>query len=89
MVAGKSNKEIGVSLYICEGTVKVHVGSLLKKLKAGGRTEAVNLALTHGIVNVAGPTEEISSQGPSVRPPLEKARAAKASVLVGAPTQSE
>jgi len=52
MVLGKSNKEIGTALYICEGTVKVHVSKLLKKLKASGRTEAINLALMHGIVNV-------------------------------------
>src|SRR5262249_2180388 len=50
MVAGKSNKEIGNALNISEGTVKVHVSSLLKKLKATGRTEAINLALMHGIV---------------------------------------
>jgi len=52
MVTGKSNKEIANILYIGEGTVKVHVSALLKKLKATGRTEAINLALMHGIVNL-------------------------------------
>ena len=52
MVVGKSNKEIGNSLNISEGTVKVHVSSLLKKLKATGRTEAINLALMRGIVTL-------------------------------------
>jgi DNA-binding NarL/FixJ family response regulator len=52
MVTGKVNKEIGVALNITEGTVKAHVSSLLKKLKATGRTEAINLALLHGIVNL-------------------------------------
>lgn len=52
MVAGKSNREIGASLFISEGTVKVHVSNLLKKLKANGRTEAINMALSHGIVNL-------------------------------------
>lgn len=52
MTAGKSNKEIGAALFISEGTVKVHVSNLMKKLKATGRTEAVNLALMHGVVNL-------------------------------------
>lgn len=52
MAVGKSNKEIGVSLFITEGTVKLHVSHLLKKLKATGRTEAINLALIHGIVTL-------------------------------------
>lgn len=53
MATGLSNKEIGVSLFLCEGTVKVHVCNLLKKLHANGRTEAINLALTRGIVDFA------------------------------------
>jgi DNA-binding NarL/FixJ family response regulator len=53
MAAGKSNKEIGTALYISEGTVKVHVSNLMKKLKATGRTEAVNLAVMHGIINLS------------------------------------
>jgi two-component system NarL family response regulator len=52
MVVGKSNKEIGAILYITEGTVKVHGSSLMKKLGATARTEAVNLALMHGIVSL-------------------------------------
>jgi DNA-binding NarL/FixJ family response regulator len=52
MVTGKSNKEIGTALYIEEGTVKVHVSRLLKKLHATSRTEAINLALMHGIVEL-------------------------------------
>jgi two-component system NarL family response regulator len=56
MAVGKSNKEIGVSLFITEGTVKLHVSHLLKKLKATGRTEAINLALIHGIVTLDSAT---------------------------------
>lgn len=52
MAVGKSNKEIGVSLYISEGTVKAHVSKLLGKLKATSRTEAINIAILHGIVTV-------------------------------------
>lgn len=50
MVNGKTNKEIGASLGIGEGTVKIHVNHLLKKLAVRGRTEAINTALKRGIV---------------------------------------
>ena len=52
MVAGKTNKEIGASLKITEGTVKVHIRHVLKKLAAGGRTEAIRIALERGIVHL-------------------------------------
>ena len=52
MVAGKTNKEIGASLKIAEGTVKVHVRHVLKKLGAGGRAEANRIALQRGIVHL-------------------------------------
>ena len=52
MVAGKSIKEIGAALEITEGTVKVHVRHLLRKLGAGGRGEAVRIALERGIVHL-------------------------------------
>jgi len=50
MAGGKSNKEIGVALNISEGTVKVHMTHVLEKLKAGGRTEAIALAVRKGLV---------------------------------------
>jgi len=52
MLAGKSNKEIGASLNITEGTVKVHVRHLLRKLGASGRAEAIRIALDRGIVHL-------------------------------------
>lgn len=52
MVCGKTNKEIGSSLRISEGTVKVHVGHILNKLGASGRTEAIRVALERGIVHL-------------------------------------
>lgn len=42
---GLSNKEISESLHISEGTVKVHVKSLLKKLTIKSRVEAAVLYL--------------------------------------------
>jgi DNA-binding NarL/FixJ family response regulator len=52
MVGGKSNKEIGALLGITESTIKVHVGRILKKLGAAGRTEAIRIALERGIVHL-------------------------------------
>ena len=52
IVAGKSNKEIGASLGVTEGTVKVHAGRIFKKLGAAGRTEAIRMALERGIVHL-------------------------------------
>jgi two-component system NarL family response regulator len=50
LVIGKSNKEIGAALNVCEGTVKIHVNHIFKKLGAAGRTEATTLALKRGVV---------------------------------------
>jgi DNA-binding NarL/FixJ family response regulator len=46
---GKSNKDIAGSLHISEGTVKVHVGAILKILSASNRTQAALLAIDAGI----------------------------------------
>jgi DNA-binding NarL/FixJ family response regulator len=52
VVAGKSNKEIGVHLDISQATVKVHMTHILEKLKVTGRTEAINTALKRGLVRL-------------------------------------
>lgn len=52
IVAGQSNKEIGASLNISEGTVKVHVNNLLSKLGVSDRTQAVTEALRRGLVHL-------------------------------------
>ncbi len=52
MVAGNSNQEIGKSLYIAEGTVKVHVANILGKMRVSDRTQAVTEALRRGIVRL-------------------------------------
>lgn len=52
MSEGRLNKEIGATLNITEGTVKLHVNSILSKLRVTNRTEAVNLALKRGILHV-------------------------------------
>jgi DNA-binding CsgD family transcriptional regulator len=45
---GRSNKEIGQSLFISTKTASVHVSNILAKLGASGRTEAVTLARRRG-----------------------------------------
>ena len=52
MVQGMRNKEIGVKLYIAEDTVKMHVKSILAKLGADDRTEAVTIALRRGLAHL-------------------------------------
>lgn len=52
MVAGKSNQEIGKTLFIAEGTVKVHVANILKKMHVNDRTQAVTTALRQGIIRL-------------------------------------
>lgn len=52
VAAGKSNKEIGLQLYIAEGTVKTHVKSVLEKLGAAGRTAAIKEAVHRGLVRL-------------------------------------
>jgi DNA-binding NarL/FixJ family response regulator len=49
---GLPNKAIARELGISEHTVKFHVGSLLGKLGAGSRTEAVTLATRRGILAI-------------------------------------
>jgi DNA-binding NarL/FixJ family response regulator len=53
LVAGRRNREIAGALVITEGTVKLHVSSILGKLGAVDRTEAVTVALQRGIVQLS------------------------------------
>ena len=50
MGEGLSNKIIAWRLSISEHTVKFHVNSILSKLNAGSRTEAVMIGLRRGLV---------------------------------------
>ena len=52
LVVGRRNREIAGALDITEGTVKLHVSSILGKLGATDRTEAVTRALQAGIVQL-------------------------------------
>ena len=54
LVSGRRNREVASALDITEGTVKLHVSSILGKLGAEDRTEAVTIALQRGIVQLNG-----------------------------------
>jgi NarL family two-component system response regulator YdfI len=50
LASGLANKEIAGRLSISEHTVKFHVASILGKLGAGSRTEAVSIGIRRGLV---------------------------------------
>jgi DNA-binding NarL/FixJ family response regulator len=50
LASGLANKEIAVRLSISEHTAKFHVASILGKLGAGSRTEAVSIGIRCGLV---------------------------------------
>lgn len=49
---GITNSQIGEQLYIAERTVKFHVTSILSKLHAKTRTEAVDICLKRGLIKL-------------------------------------
>lgn len=52
LALGPANKEIGGRLQIPERTATFHVVSIMGKLGASSRTEAVTLGIRHGIVMI-------------------------------------
>lgn len=52
MAQGYANKQIAANLNISEQTIKNHVTSILSKLDANARTEAVVIAIKRGFVSV-------------------------------------
>jgi two-component system, NarL family, response regulator YdfI len=50
LASGLANKEISARLKISEHTAKFHVASILGKLGAGSRTEAVSIGIRRGLV---------------------------------------
>ena len=68
LMLGLSNKKIAVKFDLAEGTVKTHVKSILAKLHAGSRMEAIAIAHRRGLLVVDGitqqpPTSEELSRG--------------------------
>lgn len=49
MVRGKSNREIGFSLGLTEGTIKIHITAIFKALGVSSRTQALVAVTRYGI----------------------------------------
>lgn len=52
---GLSNKDIAGELVISEGTVRVHVSSILGKLHLASRTQAALYAIREGLASMGSP----------------------------------
>ena len=50
VVGGLNNREIASKLFLSQGTVRLHVSNVLRKLDAPNRTAAAMLAVKHGLV---------------------------------------
>ncbi|WP_269191634.1 helix-turn-helix transcriptional regulator [Blastococcus sp. VKM Ac-2987] len=53
LARGRTNRQIGGELYISEKTASVHVSNILAKLGASGRTEAVAVAASRGLLTTS------------------------------------
>jgi len=62
MVAGRSNKEIGNSLNVTEGTVKVHLNHVFAKLGVSSRVAALAAAVQHGLATLPPPVPLASNR---------------------------
>jgi DNA-binding NarL/FixJ family response regulator len=59
LLQGLSNKAIGNQLNISEGTVKVHLKGILKKINVRNRTQAVIWAMVNGIASALTPSPAV------------------------------
>lgn len=74
LVDGASNKTIGNRLEIAESTVKVHMKTILRKIRMKNRTQAAIWAVEHGIEANSSPVAGASSgQSPS-QPNTQRSR---------------
>lgn len=60
LIAGRSNKEIGVDLGISEKTAEIHVSNVMRKLEVTNRVEAA----TRGMVLGLGRSQLLATAGP-------------------------
>jgi two-component system, NarL family, response regulator DegU len=54
LAEGKSNKEIAQTLWLAPQTVKFHLTSVYRKLDVSSRTQAVNWAYRHRVIELPG-----------------------------------
>ena len=55
MTRGLSNNDMAEKLFLSEGTVRNHVSAILSKLEVSDRTQAVVLAIQHGLGGTSNP----------------------------------
>ena len=49
--SGQTSSKIASSLFVTEATIKTHLSNIYRKLNVANRTEAVAIALSHGLLN--------------------------------------
>lgn len=64
LIEGQSNKSIARRLDVAEGTVKVHLKSLLRKIKARNRTQAAIWGLNNGVSGYGASGDGMSDRQP-------------------------
>jgi DNA-binding NarL/FixJ family response regulator len=52
MATGLTNAEIGAQIHLSEGTIRNYISTILGKLQAKDRTQAVVTAIRYGLINV-------------------------------------
>ena len=71
---GKSNKEIARTLWLAQQTVKFHLTSIYRKLDVNSRTQAVNWAYSHGLVELPAAAPPSPNGGRPGSPTRERAK---------------
>jgi two-component system nitrate/nitrite response regulator NarL len=81
LVRGASNKQIARALGMAEATVKVHVKSILKKVRVRNRTQAAMWAIQYFVPTASetGETITISQSQPASLAPVQRNRVASLS----------
>jgi DNA-binding CsgD family transcriptional regulator len=59
---GRSNQEISDKLGATFGAVKIHMQNILCKLRAGDRTHSVTIGLLRGVISIAEPLNNLSTE---------------------------
>jgi two-component system, NarL family, nitrate/nitrite response regulator NarL len=67
LLSGAQNKQIAHELKISDGTVKVHLKTILKKIRVQNRTQAALWALAHGMTRAGPPRHEGPAPPPGER----------------------
>ncbi|MCY7344097.1 MAG: response regulator transcription factor, partial [Pseudonocardia sp.] len=62
VAGGRTNRQVGATLFISEKTVSVHLSRVMSKLGAGSRTEAVSVAYARGLLAPGG--QELARSDP-------------------------